>query len=133
MRQSAWTALRIAGLALLAAAGALAAVESAFPEVPSRPDAASPQQQKPAAVPKVRDGTEDLPRPVLDLRETMLAAIESGRIEELARAYDTSEIKPDIGVPPKSDPVAHWKAASGDGQGREVLAALSLILDAGYV
>ena len=31
------------------------------------------------------------------------------------------------------DPVAHWKKISGDGEGREVLAALAEILDAGYV
>ena len=31
------------------------------------------------------------------------------------------------------DPVAYWKKISGDGEGREVLAALAEILDAGYV
>jgi hypothetical protein len=135
MRQSprsAWT-LRAAGLVLLAAAGALAPVPSASPEAPVKPDIAAPQQQKPAPVLRVRYGTEGLPRPVLDLREAMLAAIESGQIEELRHVYEMSEIKPDLGAPPRTDPVAHWKATSGDGQGRDVLAALSLILDTGYV
>jgi hypothetical protein len=31
------------------------------------------------------------------------------------------------------DPIAYWKKLSGDGEGREILAALSLILEAGYV
>jgi hypothetical protein len=123
----------MACLVLLAAAGTLAPVPSARPEAPVKPDTSAPQQQKPPPVPKVRYGTEGLPRPVLDLREAMLSAIESGEIEELRHAYDMSEIKPDLGAPPKTDPVAHWKATSGDGQGREVLAALSLILDTGYV
>jgi hypothetical protein len=135
MRQSARTAwaLRTAGLVLLAAAATLAPVPSASPEAPVKPDTGTPQQLKPPPVPKVRYGTEGLPRAVLDLREAMLAAIESGQVEELRHAYDMSEIKPDLGAPPKTDPVAHWKATSGDGQGREVLAALSLILDTGYV
>ena len=34
---------------------------------------------------------------------------------------------------PVADPVAHWKQISGDGEGREILAALAEILDAGYV
>jgi len=95
-----------------------------------KPGAAKKQQVPP---PQVRYGTEGLPRPVLDMREAMLAAIESGDIEELRHAYDLNESKPDLGAPPKTDPVAHWKRISGDGQGREVLAALSLILEAGYV
>jgi hypothetical protein len=70
---------------------------------------------------------------VLDLREAILAAIEAGEIEELRHAYDMGEPKPDLGAPPKTDPIAHWKSISADGQGRDVLAALSLILEAGYV
>jgi hypothetical protein len=134
MRQSARTAWapRVAGLVLLAVSAATALVPPAFPEAPGKTDAAGPQQQKPS-LPKVRYDTEGLPRPVLELREAMLAAIESGQVEELRHAYDMSEIKPDLGAPPKTDPVAHWKSASADGQGREVLAALSLILEAGYV
>jgi hypothetical protein len=90
-------------------------------------------KQQPPPLPQVHYGTEGLPRPVLDMREALLAAIEAGDIEELRHAYDLNEPKPDLGVPPKTDPVAHWKALSADGQGREVLAALSLILEAGYV
>ncbi len=78
-------------------------------------------------------GTKGLPRPVLEMREAILAAIEAGDIEELRHAWDLSEPKPDLGAAPKTDPVAHWKRISGDGEGREVLAALSLILEAGYV
>ena len=79
-------------------------------------------------------GSEGLPAPVREMREAMLSAVKSGRIEELRHAYELNELKPDLGVPAvKADPVAHWKQISGDGEGREVLAALSLILEAGYV
>lgn len=96
----------------------------------SKPGAASKGEVPP---PKVHYGTKGLPQPVLDMIEAMLAAIDAGDIEELRHAYDLNELKPDLGIPPKADPVAHWKSISGDGQGREVLAALSLILQAGYV
>jgi hypothetical protein len=128
--RTAWT-LRMAGIALLAAATAAVLAVRAVPQAPVKADRAAAQPKTPP--PKVRYGTDDLPRPVLDLREVLIAAVESGEIERLRRAYDASDIKPDIGAPPEADPVALWKSASGDGQGREVLAALSLILDAGYV
>src|SRR5262245_833423 len=134
MRQSARTvlALRCAGLALVAASAVLASGAPAWPRSPGKADVTAQQDHK-ASVPKVRYGTEGLPQPVLELREALLAAIESGGLDELRHALDLSEPKPDLGAPPNTDPVAHWKATSGDGHGREVLAALSLILDAGYV
>jgi hypothetical protein len=66
------------------------------------------------------------------MREMLLSAVQSGQIEELRQAYDVNDIKPDLGAA-TTDPVAHWKKLSGDGEGRDVLAALSLILEAGYV
>lgn len=88
---------------------------------------------KDPASPRILYGTDTLPRPVRELRDAMLEAIQSGHIEELRYAYDLNEEKPDLGMPRGSDPVAHWKRISGDGEGREVLAALSLVLEAGYV
>jgi hypothetical protein len=83
--------------------------------------------------PGVRYGTEALPEPVKEMREAILAAVSSGRIEDLRHAYELNELKPDLGTQPVRDPVAHWKQISGDGEGREVLAALAEALDAGYV
>ena len=83
--------------------------------------------------PDIRYGTEGLPAPVQDMREAILSAVKSGRIEELRHAWELNELKPDLGVASVGDPVAHWKQISGDGEGREILAALAEILDAGYV
>ena len=77
-------------------------------------------------------GTEGLPRAVIEMREALLAAVKSGRIEELLVAIEMNEIKPNFGDGPVSDPVAHLKQASSDGEGREVLAALGNLLEAGY-
>jgi hypothetical protein len=99
----------------------------------SKADAAASQSKGQPLLPaQIRYGTAGLPQPVLDLREALQAAVEAGEIGELAQTYAESHIRPDIGAAPGADPAAHWKRVSGDGQGREVLAALSLILEAGY-
>lgn len=118
-------------LALLVACALGASGFQVWAQTP-KADTAAPQSQK-APLPQVRYDTDGLPRAVVELREAMLAAIETGEIEELRHIFDLSEIKPDIGARPKTDPIAHWKSVAGDTQGREVLAALSLILDTGYV
>jgi hypothetical protein len=92
------------------------------------------KQQAPSApVPEVRYGVEGLPGPVQDMREAILGAVRSGRIEELRHAWELNELKPDLGASSVGDPIAYWKQISGDGEGREILAALAEILDAGYV
>jgi hypothetical protein len=97
--------------------------------------AGSTKKQQAAAVPapRIRYGSEGLPSPVLDMREAMLSAVKSGRIEDLRQAWDLNELKPDLGTSSVGDPIAYWKQVSGDGEGREVLAALAEILEAGYV
>jgi hypothetical protein len=85
------------------------------------------------ARPKVEYGTQKLPIPVQEMRESILSAVRAGRIEELRHAYDLNELKPDLGAGPTNDPIAHWKKISGDGEGREILAALAEILETGYV
>ncbi|RTL71972.1 MAG: hypothetical protein EKK41_07035 [Hyphomicrobiales bacterium] len=75
---------------------------------------------------------EALPRPVDEMREAILAAVQSGRIEDLREAFELNEIRPDLGPdfgPGKeTDPVAYWRRISGDGEGREILAALANVL-----
>jgi hypothetical protein len=91
------------------------------------------KQSAPVPAPNVRYGREGLPPPVQDMREAILSAVKSGRIEELRHAWELNELKPDLGVASVGDPVAYWRQISGDGEGREILAALAEILDTGYV
>src|SRR5262249_31355558 len=93
---------------------------------------AAKEQAPTGAVPQIHYGTDGLPPPVEEMREAMLSAVRSGRIEDLRYAWELNELKPDLGLA-SSDPIAHWKQISGDGEGREILAALAQILDAGYV
>lgn len=135
MRQSVRTALVVPVflLALPLLVHCLGPAAPALSQTPKAKPGSTKKQQALPPPPRIHYGTEGLPSPVLEMRETMLAAIQSGLIEELRHAYDLNELKPDLAAPPQSDPVTHWTRISGDGQGREVLAALSLILEAGYV
>jgi hypothetical protein len=93
--------------------------------------AADPPPQRQAAWKISRDAA-DLPGPVAEVRESILAAVHSGRIEDLKTAFEISGANPDLGAPAGIDLIAHLKSVSGDGEGREILAALGLLLDTGY-
>ncbi len=136
MRQDRRTGLRVVWLFLLAP---FCLVHCLGPAVPARAQApkakpGGPKRQPAApAAPQVRYGSVGLPAPVQEMREAILAAVRSGQIGELLHAFELNELKPDLGVQPMPDPVAHWKRISGDGEGREILAALAQILEAGHV
>ena len=119
------------GVALLVACGFAVPILQAHSQTP-KADTAAPPGEKAQPL-TVRYETEGLPAAVVEVREVLLAAIEAGQIEDLRHAYEMSGVKPDIGAAPNTDPITHWKSTSGDTQGRDVLAALSLILDTGYV
>lgn len=85
-------------------------------EEPPKPPARLIAQEKP------------LPGPVEEMRQAILAAALSGRIEELRVPLDWNEMKPDVTPNVNDDPIAYWKKNSGDGEGREVLAALANML-----
>jgi hypothetical protein len=80
----------------------------------------------------VRYGAGDLPRPVIEMREAILAAVASGRIEDLRIAIEMNEIRPAFPDGPETDPIAYLKSQSADGEARDVLGALGAILEAGY-
>ena len=136
MRQDRRTGLRVVWLFLLAPFCLVHCLGPAVPAHAQAPKAkpGGPKRQPPApAAPQVRYGSEGLPAPVQEMREAILAAVRSGQIGELLHPFELNELKPDLGVQPMPDPVAHWKRISGDGEGREILAALAQILEAGYV
>ena len=73
-----------------------------------------------------------LPAPVREMRDAILAAVQSGDIEDLRVAVEWNELRPHVADEAVDDPIAYWKRISGDGEGREVLAVLGEILDCGY-
>jgi hypothetical protein len=75
-----------------------------------------------------RAAAKPLPAPVEEMREAILAAARSGRIEELRVPLDWNELTPDVAATAVDDPIAYWRKTSGDGEGREILAVLANIL-----
>ena len=137
-----------AAFAFLLAASVAAGAQPRVQTQPAQPQAAPPAQAAPRSGPAGRSGTsasdepvpqvlhdlDALPAPVRRLREQLVAAAKSGDIERLRPILEANETPPivSLGDRPK-DPIAFWKEASGDGEGREILAILLDILDAGYV
>lgn len=73
-----------------------------------------------------------LPIPVAEMRDGILAAVKSGRIEDLKTPLAWNELPPVIAREKVADPIAYWKQLSGDGEGREILAILAGLIDAGH-
>jgi hypothetical protein len=116
--------LVLAGL-LLVHAGQTAALEGSESEGPAQAlRLAKRVEAKSAAA----HPSKPLPAPVEEMRNAILAATQSGRIEDLIVPLDWNELKPDLAQGPVDDPVAFWKKTSGDGEGREILAVLANIL-----
>lgn len=87
------------------------------------------QRARPTAILTGKAG-EGLPQPVAEMREAILEAIRSRRLEDLRPAIELNELKPVIGDGSGEDPIATLKRLSTDGEGRDILAALDGILAA---
>ncbi len=92
----------------------------------------SRNQPPPQAIVAAQPAKSALPGPAADMREAILAAVHSGKIEDLLTPLEWNELKPMISSDRVGDPIAHWKKISADGEGREILAILGNILDAGH-
>lgn len=77
-------------------------------------------------------GLNGLPEPVQEMLLGIGEAIRAGELDALKVAIEMNEIPPVIGDSHSQDPLAYLKSVAKDESGAEVLARLSLILDAGY-
>jgi len=75
----------------------------------------------------------DLPAPVARMRDALLEAAKSGNVEELRTVLEMNEMMPTLSFGDIADPIDFIKQSSADGEGREVLAILVEILEAGWV
>ena len=115
--------LVLVALSVVHAASPATALErrAANEETPSRASSAKKQRNP-------QDDPGPLPPQVEEMRQAILSAAHTGEIEDLREPFDWNEIKPDVSAPSGEDAIAYWKRTSGDGNGREVLAALAEIL-----
>ncbi len=69
-----------------------------------------------------------LPKNVAEMRDALLAATQSAKIEDLRTPYEWNELPPVISDDKVDDPIAYWKRISRDGQGLEILLIIDKLL-----
>ena len=84
-------------------------------------------------IPVVEYDPEKLPTPVRRLREQIIEAAASGDLEKLRPIFEANGEPPALSFNESDDPVETLRALSGDPEGREILAILIEVLEAGYV
>jgi hypothetical protein len=100
--------------------------------LPQDTPGAAPAAAAAESLPPVEYDFTKLPAPVAELRQKIIAAAATGDPEKL-RAVIEAAGNPQFGPDGSSDPIAYLKLQSGDGEGREMLAILTEVLEAGYV
>ncbi|MDX2155625.1 MAG: hypothetical protein SFW09_03860 [Hyphomicrobiaceae bacterium] len=101
-------------------------VHAALPGLAQAPPGAPAQTAEAAA----DRGGLGLPPPAAEMREVILEAARSGRLEELRNAVELNEIKPTLGDAATGDPIDNLRRLANEPDGRDLLAALAAILDA---
>jgi hypothetical protein len=84
-------------------------------------------------IPMVEYDPEKLPTPVRRLREQIIEAAASGDLQKLRAIFDANGEPPVLSFNESEDPVETLRSLSGDAEGREILAILIEVLEAGYV
>ncbi len=97
---------------------------------PAEPVIAAPADEP---VPTVEYDLSKLPVPVARLRSQIIDAAATGDIEKLRPIIDANGEPPILSFDEVDDPIAFLKSSSGDEGGREILAILTEVLEAGYV
>ncbi len=99
---------------------------------------AAPTQAAPAtpvaegATVEIHKGEEGLPPAVAKMRRRLLDAAYSGDLQKIKMVMQSNEMPPVLSIHEIGDPVEFLKSQSGDGQGFELLAILTDVLESGW-
>jgi hypothetical protein len=105
----------------------------AQPEAVEDDEPAPPARPSPAEVPIVRYDVASLPTPVGRLREQIMEAAATGEPEALRPIFEGQDLPPELGPADAADPVDYLVSLSGDAEGREILAIVIEVFEAGFV
>jgi hypothetical protein len=86
-----------------------------------------------ASVPDIITDLSRLPAPVARMRERILAAAHSGRLDQLVAVMASNATMPIFSLSDDKNPISYWKTNYPDSEGVEILATLIDILEAGFV
>ena len=135
---------RGAAIAVLAALSQPVAPVSAAPSEPPKkvgterivvdPKAATPTPPPSVSASgsgvEIHRGDEGLPTPVARMRKRLIDAAYSGDLQRLKIVIQSNEMPPVFSINEIGDPIEFIKSQSGDGQGLELLAILTDVLEA---
>jgi len=93
----------------------------------------SPSADGKSKIPVIHYGDAGLPDLVQRMRDSIIEAAKSGVIENLRPVLESNEMPPTLSFGGVEDPIEHLKTVSGDAEGREVMAILMEVLEAGWV
>jgi hypothetical protein len=105
----------------------------AMPSVPPGSATAPPAAAANTEIPKVEYDFSKLPEAVARTRKAIIDAAATGDLEKLRPIITKQGEPPLLGDDEEGDPIAYLKTLAGDDGGREILAILIEVLDAGYV
>ncbi len=87
--------------------------------------------RQPRLASKIFYSPNDLPEPVRRTHGALYRAARPGDMGRLREVMEVNELKPMAHHGALDDPISYWKKISSDGEGREILAILSEILEMG--
>ncbi|WP_208996691.1 hypothetical protein [Stappia sp. 28M-7] len=88
---------------------------------------------QPLHLPEVKYGDADLPKAVARMRSQLLEAAHAGDLDRFRMVLEGNEMMPTLSFGETGDPIEFIKSSSGDGEGLEVMAILTELLETGYV
>jgi hypothetical protein len=94
---------------------------------------AAPEPSEPAEEGGILRSPAALPEPVRATWQALIDATQSGHIERLQPIIEEQEQPPMVAFDDVGDPIAHLRTLSGDAEGREILAILLEVLQAGFL
>jgi hypothetical protein len=99
--------------------------------VPAKPTA--PPSPQSGGAHEVLYDFDALPDPIKNTLQGIVEAAQSGDIDEMLPVLQENELPPMLAATAVSDPIAFWKKASVDGEGRDILAAMLNVFSSGFV
>lgn len=101
---------------------------------PTPPSASTSAPATNDGLPQIFYGDEGLPAPVKETRRKIIEATRTGDLEALRPVIEENEEPPALsGGGDGADAIATLRLLSGDEKGREILAILQEVIEAGYV
>ncbi len=98
---------------------------------PPKPIEGTPPAIKPGE-PELHKAGDELPAPVAAMRKKLLDAAYSGDMERMRAVIKETQPTPAFSVNEIADPIEYLKTQSGDGNGLELLAIMTDVLECGW-